>query len=178
MHTQLYQTTCVRNKPLEWGVVPTAAKPDIKIEPLDRAGFEAWRSFVVGNARLMRELDEELRREHGFSLGDFDVLIHLSRAPRGGLRMCDLASAVVLSPSGLSRRVERLERSGYVRRERAGGDGRSIEARLTAAGKRLLERLRATHLGGVRDRFANHFSSAELETLHDLLGRLEGEVGR
>ena len=156
----------------------TAAKPKLKIEPLDRPGFEAWRSFVFGNARLMRELDEELRREHGFSLGDFDVLAQLSLAPGEGLRMCDLASAVLLSPSGLSRRVERLERSGYVKRERAGSDGRSIEARLTAAGKRLLERLRATHFGGVRERFADQFSSAELETLHDLLGRLEGEDGR
>ncbi len=139
---------------------------------LGPAGLEAWRNFVLANSRLMRDLDEELRREQGFSLGDYDVLIQLSRSPGTRLRMCDLAAAIVLSPSGLSRRVERLERAGLVKRERAAGDGRSIEAALTPSGKRLFRRLRATHLEGVRERFADRFSAAEIETLRDLLGRL------
>jgi DNA-binding MarR family transcriptional regulator len=91
--------------------------------------------------------------------------------------MCDLAQAVLLSPSGLSRRVERLERAGFVRRERAGDDGRAIKARLTEEGERLAERLRAAHLGAVKERFADRFSRRELETLRDLLGRLADAPG-
>ena len=108
-------------------------------------------------------------------LGDFDVLIQLAEAPRGRRRMCDLAAAVVLSPSGLSRRVDRLERAGYVIRERAEHDARAVEARLTPAGKRLLGRLRATHLAGVRERFVDRFTDQELEILADLLGRLNAD---
>lgn len=138
----------------------------------DSPVIEAWRAMLRANARLVRELDEELRREHGYALGDFDVLIQLTRAPDTRLRMCDLAEAVVLSPSGLSRRVERLERAGLVTRHRSAADGRSIEAELTPAGRRLFRRLRATHFEGVRRHFADRFDEAELRTIAELLGRL------
>ena len=141
-------------------------------EPLSEAGFAAWKGFLRGHSRLMRELDEELRERHGVALGDFDVLAQLGEAPGGSLRMCDLAAAVVLSPSGLSRRVDRLEREGLVGRRRATGDARSVEASLTASGRRLLGRLRTTHLAGVRQRFADRFGEAELQTLAELLPRL------
>jgi DNA-binding MarR family transcriptional regulator len=90
--------------------------------------------------------------------------------------MCDLAAAVVLSPSGLSRRVDRLERAGYVTRERAEDDARNVEARLTPSGKRLLGGLRETHRAAVKERFADRFSAAELEALGALLGRLAGSA--
>lgn len=141
--------------------------------PLDETGLEAWRTFITVNSRLMRELDDELREEHGYTLGDYDVLVQLSLAPSERLRMCDLANAVLLSPSGLSRRVERLERSGFVQRDRASSDGRSIEARLTTSGKRLVRRLGRAHLAGVKERFADQFSNTELGTIRDLLGRLD-----
>jgi DNA-binding MarR family transcriptional regulator len=141
-------------------------------EPLSEAGLSAWKSFLRAHSRLAEELDEELRQRHGVVLGDFDVLAQLADAPHGRLRMCDLAAAVVLSPSGLSRRVDRLQRAGLVERERGEADARNIEARLTPRGKRLLRRLRSTHRAGVKDRFADRFSEAELKTLSELLGRL------
>jgi DNA-binding MarR family transcriptional regulator len=143
---------------------------------LTDAGISAWKGFLRAHARLTRELDEELRSSHGFALGDLDVLIQLGEAPRGRLRMCDLAAAVVLSPSGLSRRVDRLERAGLVTRERSERDARNIEGRLTPAGKRLLGRLRAAHRGGVKERFADRFSADELERLTELMGRLTDEA--
>ena len=136
-------------------------------------GIPAWRGFLRAHSLLTSVLDEELRERHGYSLGDFDVLIQLAEAPRVRLRMCDLAAAVVLSPSGLSRRVDRLERAGLVARERGERDARNVEARLTPAGKRLLERLRQTHRSGVKARFADRFTAEELETLAEFLGRLE-----
>ena len=141
-------------------------------EPLSAAGLAAWKGFLRAHSRLTRELDDELRQRHGFALGDFDVLAQLAEVPDGRLRMCDLASAVVLSPSGLSRRVDRLERAGLVTRERAERDARNIEARLTAAGKRRLGKLGATHRGGVKQRFADRYSARELESLGELLARL------
>jgi DNA-binding MarR family transcriptional regulator len=135
-------------------------------------GFDAWHALIVVNARLMNELDQELREEHDFTLGDFDVLVQLANAPGQRLRMCDLAEAVLLSPSGLSRRVDRLERVGLVTRERGEADGRNVEAGLTTAGKRLFRRLRETHRAGIEQRFIDRFSPQELATLSRLLGRL------
>lgn len=139
---------------------------------LGAKAMDAWANFLRSHASLVRELDEELRAAEGYPLGDFDVLVQLAQADEGSLRMCDLAAAIVLSPSGLSRRVDRLERAGLVTRERAASDARSIEAHLTPAGRRLYQRLRKTHLAGIEERFAQRFSERELETLNELLGRL------
>ncbi|HWL64826.1 MAG TPA: MarR family transcriptional regulator, partial [Actinomycetota bacterium] len=79
----------------------------------------------------MRELDEELQSAHDLTIGEFDVLRALFTAPDHRRRMCDLAEAVVLTASGLSRRVDRLERAGWVSRERSNEDGRSVETVLT-----------------------------------------------
>jgi DNA-binding MarR family transcriptional regulator len=150
----------------------SAVDTNLQRDALSDPGLSAWKSFLRAHSRLIHELDEELRELHGFTLGDFDVLVQLAEAPRGRLRMCDLAAAVVLSPSGLSRRVERLERAGLVGRERAERDARNIEAHLTPAGRRQLARVRKTHRAGVRERFVDHFDSDELEVLGGLLSRL------
>ncbi len=141
----------------------------------EHMGLEAWKDLLKAHAHLTRELDEELRERHSVTLGDFDVLINLANAPGQGRRMCELASAVLLSPSGLSRRVDRLERAGLVQRERAADDARNIQAGLTPAGNRLLRALQDTHLAGVKKRFVDRFSADELDTLHELLGRLRAD---
>ena len=146
-------------------------------EPLSQVALAAWKDFLRAHSRLTRELDDELRQRHGFGLGDYDVLAQLAEVPNGRLRMFELASTVVLSPSGLSRRIDRLERSGLVTRERAERDARNIEARLTPAGKRLLGKLRATHRAGVKQRFADRYSARELESLGELLARLNDPQG-
>jgi DNA-binding MarR family transcriptional regulator len=153
----------------------TTSRPRLSDE--EHAGLGAWRSFVLANSRLMRALDEDLRREHDFTIGEYDVLINLARA-REGLRMCDLAAAVVLSPSGLTRRIDRLERAGLVERCRGEGDARNVVSKLTPAGRRIFNRLRATHLAGIEERFLDHFTADEIETLSELLGRLvpDGET--
>lgn len=153
----------------------TTAAETPRLEDEDVPGLAAWRAFVLANSRLMSALDEDLRQEHNFTIGDYDVLINLARAPGQALRMCDLAAAVLLSPSGLTRRVERLEREGLVERARAAGDARNIESRLTPAGVRLFKKLRATHVAGVQERFLAHFSDAEIRKLAELLGRLSPE---
>jgi DNA-binding MarR family transcriptional regulator len=151
--------------------VASSAKQAPQLADEALPGLAAGRSFVLANSRLMAALDDDLRREHSFTVGDFDVLIQLARAPEG-LRMCDLAEAVVLSPSGLTRRIDRLERAGLVRRSRGADDARNVETRLAPAGRRLFKRLRATHVAGIKERFLDRFSDEEIATLGELLGRL------
>jgi DNA-binding MarR family transcriptional regulator len=154
-------------------VMAIASRPEAtEILEDGHVGLEAWANLLRAHARLMRELDAELRDRHGVTLGDFDVLVNLANAPGRRRRMCDLASAVVLSPSGLSRRVDRLQRAGLVRRERGADDARNIHAGLTPAGNRLLRRLRDTHVAGIKERFVDRFRADELVTLRELLGRL------
>ena len=138
----------------------------------DSAGFAAWRGLIFSSSHLLRKLDEELQVAHDLTLGEFDVLRALYTAPDRRRRMCDLAEAVVLTASGLSRRVDRLERAGWVRRERSNEDGRSIETVLTLDGAKFFTRVSDFHLAGVRRLFAERFSEEELETLAALLGRL------
>lgn len=141
-------------------------------QPADQIGLGAWRALIESHARLVRELDAEMRQRHGYALGDYDVLVQLSEAPGDRLRMCDLANAVLLSPSGLSRRVDRLERGGLIKRARGASDGRNIEATLTGAGKRTLATLRRTHREGIKRRFVTQFNDEELVELGELLARL------
>ena len=105
------------------------------------------------HARIVRELDEELRAAHGMPLATFDVLIYLALAPEEMLRMRDLADAIVLSRSGLTRLVDRLVREGLVERRRCGEDARGAWAVLTPAGQRALAAAAPTHFDGVRRRF-------------------------
>ena len=139
----------------------------------DPEEFRAWSGFLRTHARLVRELDEELRAEHGMPLGTFDVLIQLSRAPDARLRMRDLADAIVLSRSGLTRLVDRLERDGLVRREKCGDDARGSWAVLTPEGRRALDEATPTHLGGVRRRFLSALDDKDRARLGELWERLQ-----
>ena len=101
-----------------------------------------------------------------------EVLLMLEDAPARRLRMTELASSVLLSRSGLTRLVDRLEREGLVERERCTADRRGLFAQLTGVGEARLEAARVTHLGGVRARFLSHFSDAELTVLAGLWERV------
>jgi DNA-binding MarR family transcriptional regulator len=113
----------------------------------------------------VRDLDLELREAHDLSLHEYEVLLLLSDAPDLRMRMSDLAAAVLLSQSGLTRLVDRLVRAGSVERKRCAEDRRGLNAELTEAGRARLEQARPTHLRGIRTRFLDHFDAAELGTL-------------
>jgi DNA-binding MarR family transcriptional regulator len=140
-----------------------------KLTPLE---LGAWREFLHVHAVLTRELDEELRRSHGLPLSSYDVLVNLESAPDHQMRMSELADAVLLSRSGLTRLVERLEREGLLSRADCPDDARGSLAVLTDAGMSRLAEARKTHLRGVRERFHDHFSDAELEQIGDYWRRI------
>ena len=102
----------------------------------------------------------------------YDVLVQLAQAPGRRLRPVELARAVILTRSGVTRLVQGLERAGLVERVPSPDDGRGSLVHLTAEGRDVLRRASRTHLAGVRDRFANRFDDDELRTLSGLLGRL------
>jgi DNA-binding MarR family transcriptional regulator len=132
---------------------------------LSAAELGAWRGMLRIHTALIRALDAELDAAHGLPLTSYDVLIYLQNAPRKRLRMAELADSVLLSRSGVTRLVDRLEREGLLVRDACDDDGRGLYAVLTRKGEEVLERARPTHLAGVRERFLSHFSEDELEQM-------------
>jgi len=140
-----------------------------KLTPLE---LGAWREFLHVHAVLTRELDEELRRSHGLPLSSYDVLVNLESAPDRQMRMSELADAVLLSRSGLTRLVERLEAKGLLERRECTEDARGAYAVLTDRGRDRLAEARTTHLSGVRRLFLERFDEQELESLGGLWQRV------
>ena len=137
--------------------------------------IRAWGGFLTTHARLVRELDEELRAAHGMPLGTFDVLVNLALAPEQMLRMRDLADAIVLSRSGLTRLVDRLVRQGLVERRRCGEDARGAWAVLTPEGQNALAEASPTHFDGVRRRFLSALDADDQARLGDLWDKIKAE---
>jgi DNA-binding MarR family transcriptional regulator len=130
----------------------------------------SWRAFLRAHATITRALETELEAEQRLSLAAYDVLVQLAEAPQRRLRMTELADAVLLSRSGVTRLVDRLERSGLVRRERVANDGRGVAALLTPAGLDRLRTASRTHLRGVSRHFVRHLDPADLATM-ERIGR-------
>ncbi|MBK8561612.1 MAG: MarR family transcriptional regulator [Dehalococcoidia bacterium] len=84
----------------------------------------AWRTFLTAHARVTALLEDELQRERELPLTWYDVLLHLREAPERRLRMTELAAAVLLSKSGLTRLVDRMYAAGLVNRSPDGDDRR------------------------------------------------------
>lgn len=125
----------------------------------------AWRAFLRAHATVTRALEAELVAEQRISLAAYDVLVQLAEAPERKLRMTELADAVLLSRSGVTRLVDRLERLGMVTRCPVEEDGRGVAAILTTAGVDRLRAASGTHLAGVVRHFANRLGPDDLAAL-------------
>jgi DNA-binding MarR family transcriptional regulator len=145
--------------------VPDTNEPASTFEELSRDELGAWRGMLRVHSALVKALDAELLAEHDLPLTSYDVLINLQAAPGHRRRMSDLADSVLLSRSGMTRLVDRLEREGLLLRDTCASDGRGCFAVLTEEGEALLRRARRTHLAGVRERFLRHFTPEEQRAL-------------
>jgi len=132
---------------------------------LSREELAAWRGLLRVHAGLTKALDAELLREHRLPLTSYEVLLFLADSPDGRLRMSELADGVLLSRSGLTRLVDRMERDGLLRRQRCTEDQRGWFAEITDEGRELFGRARKTHLDGVRERFLGQLSRADQRQL-------------
>jgi len=141
---------------------------------LSHVELEAWRSFLRAHARVTRLLDAELTAECDLPLGSYEVLLHLNEAPGRTMRMTELADRVLLSRSGLTRLVDRMEADGLIRRESCPSDARGTNAVLTDLGLARLKDAAPIHLRGVREHVIDLLSPEEIAILADALGRVAG----
>jgi DNA-binding MarR family transcriptional regulator len=136
------------------------------------AEFRAWHGCLQFTNTVMRALDEALTAAHRISVKEFDVLITLFNAPGARLRMTELAQRVLLTPSGVTHLVTRLERVGLVSRSVDETDRRSFFATLTRAGHRRLRESRRTHNELIRAHLTRRLTASQLATLGDLFEAL------
>ena len=137
----------------------------------------AWSRLLHAHALITRELNAELRSAHGLTISEFEVLLLLARAPERSLRRIDLANQVMLSPSGITRMLNRLGTEGLVENAKCDVDARVTYAVLTAAGAEKLRAAFSVQLAAVERLFGDELSVDEVETLAGLLGRLPGAEG-
>lgn len=142
-------------------------------EWLDDEEMAAWRGLVETFADLTATLEAELLAEHQISMPEYATLVRLSEAEGRSLRMCDLATRLHVSASGLTRRVEDLVRRGWVRREPDASDRRVINAVLTDEGFARLEEAAPTHVDGVRRHLFDHLSRSQVRQLASILQKLQ-----
>lgn len=136
---------------------------------LTPAQLAAWKAFLRAHTVVTRALERELVASHQLPLAEYDVLVQLDGADGGALRMAQLADQVLLSRSGLTRLVERLEREGLVVRRACPSDARGYFAVITEKGRTRLREAAPSHLGSVSSHFAEALSEAQVETLREAM---------
>jgi DNA-binding MarR family transcriptional regulator len=153
------------------GVGPLCYTGNMTAE-LEEAQLTAWRSFLTAHATLIDRIEHELVEANVLPLSWYDVLLALYEAPDHRLRMHELASAIVLSRSGLTRLVDRLEAEGLLYRERSGTDRRGAYAVLTDAGLAALRQTWPVYARGIAEHFACYLSDEEVRTLTEVFQRV------
>ena len=128
----------------------------------------AWRSFIATMPELTAAFEADLA-PHGITMGDYEVLVYLSEAEDNHMRMCDLAAALRLSPSGLTRRLDGMVRNGWVGRTACPGDRRVMYAMLTPAGRKKMEAAAPDHVASVRRHFIGPLGADGVLRVSELL---------
>jgi DNA-binding MarR family transcriptional regulator len=148
--------------------MPRRPPPPVADEP----ALAAWRGLLRAHAALLRALDATLRARHGISVNDYDVLLTLARGQREGTRMTELAERTLLSKSGLTGIVTRLQRAGLVERAPVPGDARGALATLTGRGRRLVEDAHRTQTEVARELIGSRLGDADAASMAELLERI------
>ncbi len=117
---------------------------------LDDSQQHSWRALLMGMTLLTERLDDDLRREFGMSLTEYEVLVRLSERPGRAMRMAQLADALAHSRSRVTHTVARMEALGYITRSTTPEDGRGVVATMTEQGHQLLVRAAPCHVESVR----------------------------
>lgn len=156
-----------------------AAKPSTRTLSGDlKTKHVAWRLFLSAHAFIAKGIDRDLKAGGHMPYDWHDVLMALHEAPGERLRMGDLAEATLLSASGVSRRVERLEKEGLLAREQSPSDGRSTHAILTKKGNQALRGAWPVYRAAIERYFTDSLSRREAEILaevfNDMLTRVAG----
>ena len=157
---------------------PEATDVERKTPAHDDPRLRVWRAFLFAQSTVMPRLDAYMRADVGLTLAEFDALLNLSFDRRRRLRMSDLADRVLLSRSGITRMVDRLERKGYVRRDTQAPDGRGAFAVLTDTGLERVQAALPIHLARVDAIFMGHIESGDEAAVTRALGEVAAANGR
>jgi DNA-binding MarR family transcriptional regulator len=125
----------------------------------------AWPLFLKAHAGLVEVLDHELQREKNLPLSWFDVLVQLASADEGRLPMHELADRVLLSKSGVTRLVDRMERAELIERTACPTDRRIIYATITKKGRSVFDDAASVAYRGVEEHFTSFLSASEIAAL-------------
>ena len=132
----------------------------------------AWGGLLRTHAQLDRVIDADLRAHDGITHVEFEVLLRLSLSDRARMRIQDLATTSLLTRSGMSRLLDRMERAGVIERQAAPEDGRGAYAALTDQGRALFDQASARHITHVRSIFHSRLTPEELDTLAVIWAKL------
>ena len=135
-------------------------------------GVQAFVALVRAHAATTRRLNTQLTADHALTINDYEVLLRLARSDDRRMRRVDLAEQVLLTPSGITRLLDGLERAGYVERGGCESDRRVVYAVLTDAGLQKLREASASHVAQIEAFFGARFDAAELASVAALLERL------
>ena len=154
--------------------MPRSRRPELTTPPLDDARLAAWRALLKAHASAVGRIERDLSRAAAdlVPLSWYDVLIELVEAPEHRLRQRDLARSVVLTRSGLSRLITRLETAGLVRREANPTDRRGDLVVLTEAGRTTQRRMWPAYRRGIAEHFARRVRDDEASVITAALGRV------
>jgi DNA-binding MarR family transcriptional regulator len=144
----------------------------IMAEPLTGTQLAHWRTFIESSWALHTHLEDELRAATGLSMNDYHVLVALADAPERRIRMGELASRLVLSPSRVTYQINSMIKRGLVRKESCPNDGRGQEAVLTEKGLTMLREAAPAHLETVRESFIDHLDDEELAVIGRVFARI------
>ena len=136
--------------------------------------MDAWQALLHAHHQITRVLDLELRAAHQLTWAEYDVLLRLAKATGRTLTMSELARRIMISPSGLTRVVDGLEKRGLVKRIRSDDDARVVSASLTADGRDRVRKAAQTHLRGVRQHFTGRLTESQLRALASALQVITG----
>jgi DNA-binding MarR family transcriptional regulator len=139
---------------------------------LDESHNAAWRIFLTSHAVLIDLIEQELAQAGLPPLAWYDVLFALYEAPNHRLRLHELADAIVLRRSNLTRLIDRLEAAGLVCRESCPTDRRGAFAAITPQGLAMREQMWPVYSQGIAKYFACHLSNAEVDVLTKAMGRV------
>lgn len=151
-------------------ITSTGQYPGPMTEWLTAEQQKHWRAYIAATTLLQEKLSRELQAAHGLTMADYEILVRLSEAPDRQLRMSQLAEFTLASRSRLSHQVDRLEKTGLVRREACETDRRGANAVLTEKGWEALVEAAPTHVAGVRAHLVDLLSDREFATLGKALG--------
>jgi DNA-binding MarR family transcriptional regulator len=144
------------------------------LSPQASSAVAVFARLLRGHAATTRALSAQLQAEFGLTINDYEALLRLSHAEDGRMRRIDLAQELVLTPSGVTRLLDGLERAGYVEKATCASDARVTYASLMDAGRERFGEAARAHVAAIREFLGSRFTDDELDTLAELLGRLPG----